>query len=348
MKLRLPIYTLMHFLVDLTCIYRLYVLVMPQSGPYENWLVMVVLYNFLAFALPGLVGAIADVADTSDSMAAVGCILVAIPAWISFHALPIVVLQGIGNGFFHVGAGRKVLLDSQGAFAPSGIFISSGAMGVFLGTIWKHEYRPTLSVCLAVSLLICACILFRFCCAQRKEKSGQRPVMKTSVGEERFVTLPVLMILLVVILRSFYGTCVSYEWKNSVIRSFIFVACIVAGKALGGIVADWLGVRLTAIASVGGAAITVLFSEHSPFLGYISILLFNMTMPLTLSLIAGYWNRYPGFAFGILMVALFIGTLPDLILGDLCLSMPGLCIVSLISLLGLLLGIGRNRGGMVT
>lgn len=346
MRIRLPIYTVMHFLVDLTCIYRLYSQIMPLCRNNENWIILVVLYNFLAFALPALVGLLADYMDTSDRMAALGCILVAVPVWLRFYSLPMVVLQGIGNGLFHVGAGRRVLLESKGKYAPSGIFISSGAMGVFLGTVWKHRYSPLLVKGLAGSMLISAAILLIFAIRQKhlENATSQNPaIRKENTGS--FLSLPVLMILLVVVLRSLYGIAVSYEWKNTFAIGLIFSCCIVAGKAFGGILADWIGVRKTAILSLGGAALTVLFSEHSVFLGCFSILLFNMTMPLTLSLIAEYWKAYPGFAFGILMMALFIGTLPDLVGDGLTLSMPALCVTACISLIGLLMGIGKRQEG---
>lgn len=345
MKIRLPIYTCMHFLVDLTCIYRLYAWVMPQSGTMENWILLVVLYNFLAFALPGVVGVLADMKDSSDGMAAVGCVLAALPlllpAAYRWSVLATVILQGIGNGFFHVGAGRRVLLDSCGKYAPAGIFISSGAMGVFLGTVWKHKYRAGLLMGLALSLLVCAVILCIFA-GMNKQEGKEDPVRKYKEETGHLVKVSVLMLLLVVILRSFYGTAVSYEWKNGLLISFLFSCCIVAGKATGGIVADRIGVRKAALLSVGGAAVTVLFSANSPLLGCISILLFNMTMPLTLSLLADYWKEYPGFAFGMLMLCLFIGTVPDLVGRGLHLTMWELCTVSLISLAGLLVGIGRE------
>ncbi len=368
MKLRLPIYTAMHFLVDLTCIYRLYAVVMPQSGPFSHWLRIVLLYNFLAFALPGAVGLLADRLDSSDSMAALGCVLVAAPSFLTGTPHPAVILQGVGNGLFHVGAGRRVLQESNGRYSPSGIFISSGALGVFLGTAWRKTYSPTVFQGLGALLLICACILLWFYRAQRKEGFGQETAAvpgKKGFGQETAIvpgkkgfrqkgavggqgktgtghplSVPVLMILLVVFIRSFYGKALVYTWKKTMLISFIFVLCIAAGKALGGIAADRFGVRTAAMLSLAGAAVTVQFSRHSPVLGCLSILLFNMTMPITLTLIASYWKNYPGFAFGILMTALFAGTLPSMIWRGYVYPFPILSAVCLLSLLLLLKGIG--------
>lgn len=377
MKGRLPVYTIMHFLVDLLCIYRIYTWIMPLSTSYENWIVLVVLYNFLAFALPALVGLIADYKNLCDSMASLGCLLVALPTCMIGAPIPSVIAQGIGNGLFHVGVGRRVLLESDGKYAPSGIFISSGAMGVFLGTIWRKYAAGSLHLSLTMLVLLCAGILLCFSIRKRKKTINKQPLekMQTSTQNtmlplekmqtfnqnttlqgpsapelqttQKFLTLPVCMLLLVVVIRSFYGYAVHYDWKAVFINSFLFACCIVLGKALGGIVADRIGVRATSVLSLGGAALTVLFSENSPMLGCISILLFNMTMPLTLSLLAKCWKDYPGFAFGSLMLAIFIGTIPDLIGKGTGLPVWGLCLVSVVSLLCLLIGIGGRGKGEV-
>ncbi len=342
----------MHFLVDLTCIYRLYSQVMPLSGSYQNFLMLVLLYNFLAFAVPALMGLLADLTDSSDTMAALGCVLTAVPVFISGAAVFTVVLQGLGNGLFHVGAGRRIIKDSEGKYAHSGIFISSGALGVFLGTYLRQQYSRIMMIGLACVLAFCAGVLMIFYMQQKKEKAADRIAglqrtedSFTQLKREQFLSVPALMILLVVFLRSFYGHAVSYDWKNTFLRSFLFVVCIAAGKAAGGITADRTGVRTASIISLGGAAVTVLFSEHVPPMGYLSIFLFNMTMPLTLGLIAGYWKIFPGFAFGSLMAALFLGTLPDLLLQGAFLPVQALCAVSLVSLLFLLLGIRSGEKG---
>jgi hypothetical protein len=65
-----------------------------------------------------------------------------------------------------------------------------------------------------------------------------------------------------------------------------------------------------------------------------------MTMPLTLSLLVKEMPRYPGFAFGFLMLALFLGTLPVTPGGFHAFKSPAglsiLCLVSLVLLLAVL------------
>ena len=315
---------------------------MPQSGSYEYWLLLVVLYNFLAFALPALIGAIADLLDLENSLAAAGCIIVSL-ANLSGNIFLTVIMLGIGNGFFHVGAGRKVLKRSQGRYTPSGIFICSGALGVFLGTKSGQTLVNILPDVLAALLAAAGIIIFMAGisrnCKKDKESSMPLRTEQDKEGVKTAVILPVIMILIVVIIRSFYGTAVFYSWNNTFEIGLVFTICIALGKALGGVIADHAGSVAASVISLGGAAITVLFSENSMALGCVSILLFNMTMPITLGLIASAWKKFPGFAFGILMLALFIGTLPDSFSCGIKLQGAGLCVTAAVSLACLLIAV---------
>ena len=147
-----------------------------------------------------------------------------------------------------------------------------------------------------------------------------------------------LLIFFVVIIRSYYGFAAKFSWNRGFVTGLIFTLCVVAGKFTGGILADKLGVKWASVISLGGAGLLALAAEVSPVAGCVSILLFNMTMPVTLVLLTDLWNELPGFAFGALMMALFLGTLPDMAWNIHWLSSPvGLLILCMISL-ALLLG----------
>ena len=45
-------------------------------------------------------------------------------------------------------------------------------------------------------------------------------------------------------------------------------------------------------------------------MGIFALLLFNMTMPITLYLLVRRWEELPGFSFGLLTFGLFLGFLP--------------------------------------
>lgn len=348
MNRRMPVYTVMHFLVDFACIFRLFSSLRPLASGRTHWLFMIVLYNFLAFALPALIGLVADIVDRNYYVAAAGCALVAAGGILLLPIEVPVILLGVGNGLFHVGIGRQVLADAEGRAAPPGIFICSGALGVFLGTTLGPRMLHPLDYILTASLAVSAVLLLA---GGIRDRKAAAPAETEAAPKERgqsltfrtFLTVPALLVFIVVFLRSFYGYAVHYEWKSGFGIGLAFTLCIVAGKCLGGIAADRIGIRLTTVLSLAGSAAAVLFSADHMVWGCVSILLFNMTMPLTLTLLASFWKDWPGFAFGTLMLALFLGGVPAYLAGTVTLPMPWLCAVSLVSMALLLAALGPGE-----
>lgn len=115
--------------------------------------------------------------------------------------------------------------------------------------------------------------------------------------------------LLVVVLRSYLGMAVTFSWKTGTPAGVLSVLAVVGGKALGGFLGAWKGARRTAAVSLALAAFCYLFSSVMP-IGLAALLLFNMTMPITLYWMVCAFPKTPGFAFGFLTFALFLGFLP--------------------------------------
>ena len=86
------------------------------------------------------------------------------------------------------------------------------------------------------------------------------------------------------------------------------VLCLALGKAAGGFVGDRIGLKPTALLSLGTAAALLLLPRGYATL--FALLLFNMTMPLTLFEAGRLLPGAKGTAFGLLTCALFVGMLP--------------------------------------
>ena len=321
----------------------------PMAISHEEWLSWAVFYNFMAFALPALLGWLMDRFLPHDNLypAVVGMCLVACGYLCYRYPLPAIFLAGLGNGLFHIGAGKEVLKDGGRNFAPSGIFISSGALGVFLGSTWGLHYMPLLRT-FPVLLFIAGILLagWQICLQVSK---GRVPVPETDAGSgpaaqgssapsRAALGLCTLALFFVVVVRSYYGGLQGFSWNTGFAAGLIFTLCIVGGKFTGGILADLAGIHRAVVLSLGLAAVTALFAFRSPVCGCVSIFFFNMTMPLTLFLLVDLMPALPGFAFGLLMLALFLGTLPSMLFGISWLFSPGgFCFLCLLSLAVLLL-----------
>jgi len=263
----------------------------------------------------------------------------------TYLPLATAVVIGLGNGMFHIGGGIDVLnicakkyeaqseqrkhqqagfkggLSSGLQCAPLGVFVSPGAFGVYFGTILgKRSDFPPLPITLTIitALLIAALIIYGAGAKRRKRHLTQveNPSKDSYVENAEFsltTTSPALAsaicLFLVVCLRSYVGLAIDFLWKSAGYWGLALVCATVLGKAAGGFLADLFGTQRTAIISLGIAALLFLF-PNMPIAGVAAILLFNMSMPITLYCLATLFPGAKGFSFGLLTFALFLGFLP--------------------------------------
>ena len=116
--------------------------------------------------------------------------------------------------------------------------------------------------------------------------------------------------IFVVVLRSFAGSVMHFPWAKNWFALFLTLA-IVLGKAGGGILADRFGIRPTIIGSLTACALLFLGANQFAICGLLAVFLFNMTMPITLSLLGMQFPHAKGMAFGALTFALFVGLIPS-------------------------------------
>ena len=277
----------------------------------ENaWLCMV-LYNACAFLMQLPMGFIADRLNRNLPFAAMGCMLVAAGCFYRFHPILAVIVAGLGNGAFHVGGGIEVLNDSGEKAGLLGVFVSPGAIGLYLGRVYAnffivyHLMLPSLMLLCAAGMLLIG-YFERRCISENADFSLALP--KNG--------LPLLALLfLVVVLRSFMGTTAAFSTGTLLggltpaLAGLIPVLCLAGGKAAGGFVSDRLKPIPTAIGSLGLCALLLFFPLHPSF-ALVALFLFNMSMPITLFGAARLLKGAKGGAFGLLTAALFIGTVP--------------------------------------
>ncbi len=278
-----------HFLVDCACA----CLFAGCFRSVPERVSLLLLYNFCAFALQMPVGVLLDRFGHGGPCARIGCLLVALAlAPGRAIGLPFVrmCVAGIGNAMFHAGGGVEVLHRSRGA-GTLGIFVSPGALGLFLGM----KLYGWAGAALAVLLVGCSFLLH----------GDTRPVTPVPMSWRNL--LATLGLFGVVGLRSWLGMGVALPWKSGALA--ICAVCATAfGKALGGLAADRLGARRVGTVSLVAAA-ALYFAANFAAPGLLAILLFQMTMPLTLRAASDRTGR-PGFAFGLLTFGLFLGYLP--------------------------------------
>lgn len=288
---RLAAYAATHFLVDFACALILLGKVCPEADP----ALAILAYNACAFALQMPIGLLADRLGMPNHFAAAGCALVAL-AW-HLPGIAAAVVAGIGNACFHVGGGLDTLNASERA-GPLGIFVSPGAFGIYFGT----KYASEASTWAWPAALMLAAMAVNWAIWPSKSSNAPLALPKAPGAWPAAACL-----LAVVVLRSHMGLAAQLPWKAD--WGFWAVAALAAGKAAGGLLSDRFGAGRTAAVSLSLAALCYLGAGRAGW-GLLALLLFNMTMPITLWGVARRLPGLKGFSFGLLTFGMFLGFLP--------------------------------------
>ena len=315
------VFSAAHFAVDLACIFLLTAFIVLMVRDRSVWMLCVLTYNFCAFACQLPIGALGDRTGNPFLMSAFGCLLIAAAYGMVYFGkqflpedmllviwpLLISVTAGLGNSCFHVGGGIEVLRRSGISAALPGVFVSTGAFGVWLGPVLaRGQAARNMGVLAGILLMaVCAAVL----AAMRKDSAGgYAPALPRA---EDMLGAASLCLIVTVLLRSYAGTVMGFGWKKETL-GFLFTAGVVCGKAAGGFLGDRIGWMRAALLSLGLSAVLFGLAENLPACGIAAVFFFNMTMPLTLSALAGLYGDSVGTAFGMLTLALFLGTLPSM------------------------------------
>ena len=296
---KLTLLSAAHLCVDLSCA-ALFFGWLDKSA---DWWLYMVLYNGCAFALQLPLGLVADRVDRNLPFAAAGCALVAVSFLLTASPLPATVICGLGNGMFHVGGGLEVLNDSDKA-SPLGIFVSPGAVGLYVGTILASRF---VGFGWALSLLMLLVALGLLLAGKWGPVTHNSPI---SLDLAKGDMLSLLCLFLVVVLRSWLGSG-AFSTGDAQVPGLIPVLCLALGKAAGGFLGDRLELRRTAVLSLGLTSVLLFLPQG--YLTLAALFLFNMTMPLTLMEAARLLPGAKGGAFGLLTCALFVGMVPRFI-----------------------------------
>ena len=314
-------YALCHFVVDFACVSSMLcavsrVLGESGQGSMEVVALSILLYDIVAFTLQLPIGIALDQLDKNShaallsyALVGAGVVLSLVP--IALLEWPAILLLAIGNALFHSAGGLSVLNISQKHAGPSGIFIATGAIGVFLGTQSAQMGRLQIAFSLLVLLFLCA--LITLVVQKVNKKYWNVHNVSFDISELSFNTLLAIVLLsLVVALRSYAGMVMAFPWKSEMLLLVLSILGVFAGKALGGMVADRIGFRTTAIFSLIVAATLFAPSWEIPVMGLMGIFFFNFTMSITLASLANILPNAKGTAFGLASFSLAVGALPAL------------------------------------
>ena len=326
---RVSLLTTMHFLVDFICVFS--VLFMYQTCIDWEYIVLTVLiYDCLAFLTQPLTGMLVDKHSTKKELqvlimiavifAGLGVIScfenIALRLLIGYFGVFVgPVLLGLANSLFHVIGGKEILVINDKA-KLGGIYVSSGAFGLGLGTFLATQLADaemnivSIISILSLLILITIAVLHWFLPTSNNEKDDQLNYKVVGATPIRIIILLISGICLAIGFRSLLGYAGSKESILDVPYAVLITAgCAVFGKALGGVLQDFFGPRIVIIISTVLGILSLVLPKEAALHPCIFIFSVNLLMPVTLDLIRRLLPRKEGLAFGLTAMFVLIGYL---------------------------------------
>jgi len=312
----------------------------------------VLTYDVLAFGLQPAVGLLQDRRASPRAGMALGLVLAGgVPVVASAPTargalIPVVVLlAGLGNAAFHLGVGALVLRQDLESATPIGLFVAPGALGLAVGAWFGRTPTAGPTWLALVPVAIGACLVVG--CTREPltdsanastgirptaavgalrgpaaRRDGRRPVIERRDGElgERLgpqpppdVALSVVGLLMVSIaVRALVGGAATRGYDAGPWLAVGVPAVAVTGKGLGGVLADRFGWLRTTVAALGASCPLLAFVAPHPAVLLVGLLVFQLTMPVTLVAVVRTMRGHVATGFGLTCLALIAGALPTM------------------------------------
>jgi len=301
------IYGLVHALVDACCVTVVFRAIGVHDLSPHDAFAIVLAYDVIAFGSQVVFGWLTDRAGAPRAALCCGIGATALGALaLPLNAWAAMVLVGLGNALYHLGAGAFVLRLSPQEAAAAGVFVAPGALGLALGIylgknpaafpLWP--FPVLLIASLGVALLV------------RNPPFSPSPSPPSLPIPRARATWLVALLLVSVAVRSFVGMGGTHALPRSTIVLFAIPLAAFAGKALGGLLSDRLGWLETSVGALLLSAPLIASGGTRAWLLIPGLLLFQMTMPVTLSAVSLVMPGRTAMAFGWTTLALILGALP--------------------------------------
>jgi MFS transporter, FSR family, fosmidomycin resistance protein len=298
-----------HFIVDAVCVTSVLRASPPSDSLVSGALAFVLGYDLLAFAGQAPIGWLTDRLGVRRGAALTGllCSAAALLAGRG-SGMAVLLLAGTGNALFHVGAGAMALAGSRGRAAPAGVFVAPGALGLGLGLLLGRKFL-TVPLWPWLFAIAAACVaVLRVATPSREQAPATENAASAFRRHEIFAVAALLAVSVAV--RSLVGTVGCDACSRSFFLMVALPFAAFTGKLTGGFLADRFGWIDLAMVALLASAPLLAFSHGDLWLALPGMIMFQMTMPVTLAAMLRLLPAWPGFGFGLLCVALVGGTLP--------------------------------------
>lgn len=299
------LYFYIHLVTEISCFYIL----SQVAGNTAGWCVPFI-YDCLAFVPQALIGRLCDrFRKLNISLIGTALIIIAVLEQ-GLFTLPgkytALVVLCLGNACTHIGGAEVTLRCSHGRLTHPAVFVAGGSFGVISGKLLAGAGCPYWFI----AFLMLSAVPFILLAETYVSKDSPRECEYNFCSDRLPAGLIVALATVIVAVRGYMGYGIPTAWNKTTFQTVMLYVFMGIGKASGGIIADKIGVRKTAILS-SLAALPFLFAGNERMMiSLIGVMFFSMTMSITLALIASALKGTPGLAFGFTTIGLFIGTAP--------------------------------------
>lgn len=301
------LYFYIHFITEVICFY-----VLSKLFGDDSFLWMCpFLYDALAFVPQSLIGYICDkYPKIKIGMIGIFLLIIGLITF-SLNLLPgiytEIIILCLGNACLHINGAEVTLRSSKGKLSHSAIFVSGGSFGVITGKIFALKH---LSFWFLVFLGLTTIPFILL--ADYYRKNDHKDYCKNYNYHNKKINnkLIILFAIIIVATRGYMGYGIPTSWNKTLIQTVLLYCTMGLGKALGGILSDIFGIKKVTMLSILFALPFLIIGDKLMIISLIGVLLFSMTMSITLGILVSVLKKTPGLAFGLTTIGLFLGTIP--------------------------------------
>lgn len=303
------LYFYVHFVTEVICFYCLG----KETGDSVFLWLFPFVYDAFAFVPQSVFGFIND-RFPKINMGIAGIAAMSLSA-IMFRAgifpnryIPLIILC-LGNAMTHIGGAETTLRSSGGHLAHPAIFVAGGSFGVITGRLLAKTFIPYwLIILLALSGIPFALLAetYNKTDISAKELCGSFNFANKKIPASAVIVLATM----VVMVRGYMGYGIPTAWNKTVFQTVMLYVSMGIGKAAGGILSDAFGARRIAVISIAAALPFLMLGDNHMMVSLFGVMLFSMTMSITLGILVSVLKNNPGLAFGFTTIGLFLGTAP--------------------------------------
>lgn len=302
------VYFYIHFAVEVVCFYYLHRLFNDAI----LWGYAALAYDVLAFMPQSMIGVFVQ-NHPRIPVGAIGGVLLVLSLFFCLSPFPVIywmgiLVLGLGNGCVHIWGAVATMTTAEGRLAPSAVFVAGGSFGVVTGMMMAKAGATFLWPLIFMSAAV-VLILFTDSLWNGEEENISFSTRFDIAAEQPFGLL-LLFAFIVVMIRSYVAYGIPTAWNKTVAQTIALYSSMGIGKGLGGILADRVGAKRVALFSSVVSFPFLILGNHLMYVSLTGVLLFSMTMPITLGIIASVLKNAPGLAFGVTTIGLLFGVLP--------------------------------------